>query len=548
MTQSAATQPDSPRDATDGPVARSAVVTNRYRDSVALMRMAAAAAEIGGVQSVAVVMATEANLLDAATKGFAVDSDSLGVTPTANDVFIGVIGQDRACALALAAVSEDLAGTRASTPAAGTSGGSQPEAAASISSAFQRVGGSAEAHSSLDGGLVSVAVISVPAAFAASEARKALALGMHVMLFSDNVGLDDECDLKQLAAQRGLLLMGPDCGTAMINGVPLGFANVVRRGSVTVIGASGTGMQEVMAHLHRLGSGVRQAIGCGGRDLHLRVGGSTMIQALRLAEADGEVEAVVLVSKPPDPAVLKAVAEAARPLIARGVPVILSATGLHHGDLAETGLHVADSLEDAARIAFGLASAGPGVSLATATASALIPTAGALITTAGAPVVMTGQGETRVVGAFSGGTLKTEFVHLLRDLPANVRVHAVDFGDDEYTKGRPHPMIDPGVRDREVIRALGDPAVAVVHFDVVLGFGAASDPIGGLLKQLVVMPSDRSSLLCAHVLGTELDPQGRDGVVRRLTDAGVNVFDTNAQAANFIRSAVTGPAREGHGS
>lgn len=545
MTQSATTQPDSPRDAMDGPVARSAVVTNRYRDSVALMRMAAAAAEIGGVQSVAVVMATEANLIDAATKGFAVDSDSLGVTPTANDVFIGVIGQDRACALALAAVSEDLAGTRASTPAAGTSGGSQSEAAASITSAFQRAGSSAEADPSLDAGSVSVAVISVPASFAASEARKALALGMHVMLFSDNVELDDECDLKQLAAQRGLLLMGPDCGTAMINGVPLGFANVVRRGSVTVIGASGTGMQEVMAHLHRLGSGVRQAIGCGGRDLHLRVGGSTMIQALRLAETDGEVEAVVLVSKPPDPAVLKAVAEAARPLITRGVPVILSATGLHHGDLAETGLHVADSLEDAARIAFGLASAAPGVSLATATASEPIATAGA---PAGAPVVMTGQGETRVVGAFSGGTLKTEFVHLLRDLPANVRVHAVDFGDDEYTKGRPHPMIDPGVRDREVIRALGDPAVAVVHFDVVLGFGAASDPIGGLLKQLVVMPSDRSTLLCAHVLGTELDPQGRDGVVRRLTDAGVKVFDTNAQAANFIRSAVTGPAREGHGS
>ncbi len=541
MTQSAATQPDSPVDATDGPVARSTVVTNRYRDSVALMRMAAAAAEIGGVQSVAVVMATEANLLDAATKGFAVDSDSLGVTPTANDVFIGVIGEDRACALALAVVSEDLAGSRASTPAAGTSGGSQTEAAASISSAFQRAGGSAEAHSSLDGGLVSVAVISVPAAFAASEARKALALGMHVMLFSDNVGLDDECDLKQLAAQRGLLLMGPDCGTAMINGVPLGFANVVRRGSVTVIGASGTGMQEVMAHLHRLGSGVRQAIGCGGRDLHLRVGGSTMIQALRLAQADGDVEAVVLVSKPPDPAVLRAVAEAARPLIARGVPVILSATGLHSGDLAETGLHVADSLDDAARIASRLASAAPGGSLATTTTS--VP-----LTTAGAPFVLPGRGETSVVGAFSGGTLKTEFTHLLRDLPANVSVHAVDFGDDEYTKGRPHPMIDPGVRDREVIRAMSDPAVAVVHFDVVLGFGAASDPIGGLLSQLAVMPASRSTLLCAHVLGTELDPQGRDGIVRRLTDAGVNVFDTNAQAANFIRSAVTGPEREGHGS
>ena len=214
---------------------------------------------------------------------------------------------------------------------------------------------------------------------------------------------------------------------------------------------------------------------------------------------------------------------------------------LHHGDLAETGLHVADSLEDAARIASGLATPTTGGSPATAATS--VP-----LTTAGAPVVMTGRGETRVVGAFSGGTLKTEFVHLLRDLPANVRVHAVDFGDDEYTKGRPHPMIDPGVRDREVIRALGDPVVAVVHFDVVLGFGAATDPIGGLLKQVAVMPADRSTLLCAHVLGTELDPQGRDGIVRRLTDAGVNVFDTNAQAVSFIRSAVMGPVGVGHGS
>ncbi len=517
-------QPDAVA-ALEGRVARSAVVVNRYRDSVALMRVAAAAMAIDGVHSVTVVMATEANLADAAEKGFATDADTFGSSPTANDVFIGVIGDEDACANALDEVRSSLSG-RNENPGSTRSGRNDAELTLpnSLSSALHRAGGSDPFDAT------SVAVISVPAVFAAAEARKALGRGMHVMLFSDNVDLQAEAELKRLAGERGLLLMGPDCGTAMINGVPLGFANVVRAGSVTVIGASGTGMQEVMVHLHRLGAGVRQAIGCGGRDLHRSIGGATMIQALTMAAADDGVEAVVLISKPPDPDVLVNVAAAARSLIDRGVPVILSATGLHAGDLPESGFVVADSLEDAALLAVGRSPE--------AVSSEAVSSEPVSSEPVSSEPVLGGSGKTvRVVGAFSGGTLKTEFVHLLSRFPDTVSVQAIDFGDDDYTKGRPHPMIDPSQRDAEVLRALSDPDVDIVHFDVVLGFGASMDPIGSLMAQLPAVADRGPTIISAHVLGTELDPQGRDTIVRRLTDAGVNVFDTNAGAARFIRSA-----------
>src|SRR4030095_10708603 len=132
-----------------------------------------------------------------------------------------------------------------------------------------------------------IALISVPGDYAAAEALKALAQGLNVMLFFDNVAIADERAIKLYARARTLLVMGPDCGTAIVNGVPLGFANVVRRGDIGLVAASGTGLQEVTCRIHNLGGGISQAIGTGGRDLKDAGGGMPVLQgaAARAAAA-----------------------------------------------------------------------------------------------------------------------------------------------------------------------------------------------------------------------------------------------------------------------
>jgi FdrA protein len=226
---------------------RSEVFANRYLDSVALLRLSGDLDAIGGVHVATAVMATPANLARARENGIAVPSEA-----QPNDVFVGVTGEPDACVAALTLARERITAPRAADRVAAGA----PEAPVSLWQHSRR------------GRAADLALISVPGPYAAAEAAKALDLGLHVMLFSDNVSIEDEVALKRRASGRGLLVMGPDCGTAVLNGVPLGFANVVRRGPVAVIGASGTGMQEVMSRVHNFGSGISQAIGCGGRDIN----------------------------------------------------------------------------------------------------------------------------------------------------------------------------------------------------------------------------------------------------------------------------------------
>jgi succinyl-CoA synthetase alpha subunit len=371
---------------------------------------------------------------------------------------------------------------------------------------------------------LSLAVISVPGPFAAAEATKALRLGLHVLLFSDNVSVADEVRLKQEADRLGLLVMGPDCGTAIVAGVPLGFANVVRRGPVGVVGASGTGMQEVTTRLHRAGTGVSHALGVGGRDLSAAVGGRSTLAALEVLGADPATEVIVLISKPPDPAVADRVLAAATAL---GRPVVACVLGGDPGRLRAAGVIPAATLADAADLAAALVAGRPVV------ASGPAPLPAAVHPSAG-------PGRATVRGAFCGGTFAHEAELLLG--AAGVAHVVVDYGDDEYTVGRPHPMIDPALRDAAVAAALEDPTTAVVVVDVVLGHGSASDPIGGLLTAVGDARSRASRPavpVVAHVCGTDDDPLGRGGVVAALEAAGVAVAEANAEAVAWAVALVT---------
>jgi FdrA protein len=349
------------------------------------------------------------------------------------------------------------------------------------------------------------------------------------MMFSDNVAIADEVALKREARERGLLVMGPDCGTAIIGGVPLGFANVVPRGDIGIIGASGTGVQEVSCLIARYGRGISHAIGTGGRDLKDEVGAITTLMAIDALDADDGTAHVVLISKPPAAAVAGAVLERVARSKKTFTICFLGAQDL----VLPANARAAATLKAAAEIAAGLPATG-----------AAKPAPGPL------------RGD-RVRGLFAGGTLCTEaqlvFRHAGLSVMSNIPAPGasamtgssdghlmIDLGADEFTRGRPHPMLEPAVRDAPLAEALGDPEVGIILLDVVLGHGGHPDPAGHLAG--VLAGRSDGPLLIASVTGTEGDPQPRAEQVQKLVDVGVYVADSNADAAEAAIAALGAPA------
>ncbi|HEY3240207.1 MAG TPA: FdrA family protein, partial [Acidimicrobiia bacterium] len=443
-----------------------------YHDSVTLMQVSRQAEELPGVQAAAAVAATPVNLELLARQGFTVDPDGLGP----NDLVICIRAEgEEAADQAVDRVWQLLAG-------AGPAGGPGPAAVAprSVRSAARR-----------DPDL-NLAVLSVPGRHLAYEAAQALQAGLHVFCFSDGLDLATEAAFKQAAAKRGLLFMGADCGTAILDGVGLGFANAVRRGPVGVVGASGTGIQEVTCLLDAAGVGVSQAVGVGGRDLSPEVGGIMTVRALELLAGDHATERLVVVSKPPDPEVARRVADAAA---ATGKPALLAFPGMGSPPPLPAGVAFAGSLEAAA----GWAVASSGAAPPAKDGGATRPAAASWESSARLPAVTPGD----IRGLFSGGTLCYEAMAVVAGVVGQVASNIplrpewrladphrseghtfVDFGDDAMTEGRAHPMIDLSLRNERFRREAADPGTGVVLLDVVLGYGAHPDPAGELLPAI----------------------------------------------------------------
>jgi FdrA protein len=378
-----------------------------------------------------------------------------------------------------------------------------------------------------------LALISVPGPYAAAEATKALLAGLHVMLFSDNVPVEDEVRVKRLARERGLFALGPDCGTALLDGVPLGFANAVPRGRIGLAAASGTGLQAVTCHLAAAGEGVSHAVGLGGRDLSDDVGGLMLEPALAALAADAATSVICVIGKPPGPQTAKKIRAW---LDALGKPWVAHFTGDATGSTAPT-------LEDAALAAVALARGRQHRAVEFSLPDAEIAR---LVADAAAPLK---AGQRFVRGVYAGGTFAQEAAALLRARLGEVGTDArgaghrvVDLGDDVYTVGRPHPMIDGTIRREWIAREAADPATAVILLDVVLGYGAHPDPAGELLAAIETARGHNVAVV-ASVCGTDRDPQGLARQVEALHHAGVVVMPSNAQAARLaarIVARVTG--------
>jgi succinyl-CoA synthetase alpha subunit len=494
-------------------VVRGALPRNSYRDSVELMGIAAQLESLEGVTRAGLVMATPANLAVLAGAGLT-DAVPTGAAPS--DLIVAVQAADTTAADAALATAGRLLAAGSADAGGDGSGGTRPALPQTLAEGLGQLP---------DANLV---LISTPGTYATAETLKALKRGLNVFLFSDNVSEADEAMLKREAARRNLLVMGPDCGTAIVGGIPLGFANAVRRGSIGLAAASGTGLQQVSCLIHRFGGGISHALGTGGRDLHEEIGGVTMRAAVRRLLADEDTRVVVLISKPPAPSVAESILASIRDA---AKPVVVNFLGGDAAMVQSAGAHAAATFEDAARIATDLAA---GLPLDRDGAGTL--TDPALEQEAAGAAAGLPEGAA-ILGLFSGGSLAGEARLILRELLGPGRADRIlDLGDDEYTVGRPHPMIDPRLRSEQIVAAAQDPNVGVVLLDIGLGYGSHPDPAGALAPAIeaaraAASDAGRHLVFVASVCGTDLDPQGLAGQERSLIDAGVQLAASNARAA-----------------
>jgi FdrA protein len=476
-----------------------------YHDSVTLLQVSRTVAELEGVSAAQVAMATDLNVEVLRRMLFDVPA---GAGP--NDLVVAVRAVDEGVlAEAVSVVDRELAGGR---PGGGTGeGGAGPAVRPRTTGAAARAAGG------------SLALVSVPGQHAFVEAMDALEAGLDVLVFSDNVPVEQEVRLKAEAERRGLLVMGPDCGTAVVGGVGLGFANVVRPGPVSLVAASGTGAQQVMCLLDGAGVGLRHCLGVGGRDLSAAVGGASARQALRMLDDDPGTDLIVLVSKPPAPGVESALADVVAGL---RTPVLTALLGPGRPDLTAAVEQTVRTLGRPWREPRWWR----------------------------APVERAGP-YSRLLGAFSGGTLCDEAMVLawaqIGPVGSNIPLDGaprvrpeesaaghvmIDFGDDELTRGRPHPMIDGTLR-AEWIRHRAEEAARqqkgsrpVLLLDVVLGHAASPDPARELVPAIEAARALADVAVVVSLCGTDEDPQGLDGQAERLRAAGASVHLSNAAA------------------
>jgi FdrA protein len=389
-----------------------------------------------------------------------------------------------------------------------------------------------------------LSLISVAGRYAAAEAMKALQRRLHVMIFSDNVSIEEEKILKDYAHANGLLLMGPDCGTAMINGIPLGFANLVRRGSIGLVAASGTGLQEVSCVIANQGGGISHAIGTGGRDIKREIGAIIFLDALKALSQDEETKVIVLISKPPDQEVLKKIGAEIKNT---KKPVVAILLGGDPEILTKAGAYTASTLEEAGLIAVALASGNSPESVI-----AVKKTRDNAILAQALALTKSSRGR-YLRGLYSGGTLCDEAQLVLKpaigfaysnipldkkfsldDLWKSKENTLLDMGGDEFTYGRPHPMIDFSLRNKRILQEAADPDVAIILLDVVLGFGSHPDPASELVPVILEAKKNAPELhIIGSVTGTDQDPQNRHQVIRKLEEAGMIILQSNCAAAEL---------------
>jgi FdrA protein len=515
-------------------VIKGIVKKGQYYDSVSLMIISHRVKQSQGVLDAAVVMGTGENKALLKASGFLID---LFHDTDDTDLLIAVKAEtSQGADEALASLEAGLEQIKKRSDSPGT------VSPRSLEGAVAALPGA------------NLALISLPGKYAAAEAGKALENGLHVMIFSDHVPLEQELELKKYAREKHLLVMGPDCGTAIINGVPLAFANEVKPGHIGVVAASGTGLQEVTTLISNGGGGISQAIGTGGRDIKKEIGGITFLSAIAALAADENTHALLLVAKPPHPDVLEKIGSAVQKV---KKPVAAVFLGADPEQVKAYGIIPAPHLEAGARAILELA----GLEVRFPGGMDMEKTAAQLLKK------LTKQ-QKYLRALFSGGTFCSETQVLLGDVPGifsnaptarssplgdpwkSEQHTVVDLGEDEFTLGKPHPMIDFSTRSQRLLREADDRETAVILLDLVLGYGAHMNPLAELIPVIKAVQEraragGREIPIIGSVTGTDQDPQNRSLVVEALKKAGVIVCRSNAEASGLCKQII---CPGGHGT
>jgi succinyl-CoA synthetase alpha subunit len=535
-------------------VRRAVIRKNRYFDSVFLMRVARRIASQRGMSDASAVLATEANRKVLIGMGYGDDGHDLDFAAAGpNDLVIALEGEETAVEAIAANADSYLSQTLETSSGTGQSS-PRPR---SISEAMERRPD------------CSLAVISVPGEYAAREARTALQKGLHVFLFSSNVAVDDERSLKIEARKRGLMVMGPDCGTAYLGGAGIGFANAVRHGPIGIVGSTGTGMQEFASLVHQAASGISNAIGTGSRDVSDAIGGISTLMGIDALEADPATEVIAVVSKPPGATFTATLRErlgrCAKPVVPCLIGAEPDSLGMHgpEGSRERPKLQWAFTIDEAVTSALEATGANE---------PAFLRSDERVVRERAVAEIGKMRPEQRHVrGLFAGGTFcyqaqamflrsgllvhSNEPLHGMPELPdphESRESSFVDMGAEIFVQGRPHPMIDASLRRKRLEREGEDPSVAVILLDFILGAISSPDPVGDLLgavRNVQDKARSRGGHLCvvASVCGTDKDKQGLESQKAALTEAGVLVFPSGAKAANFCREAALMLAHKGDG-
>lgn len=507
---------------------KSYISKNTFRDSVYLMRLSGVVRGFDGVIEAEVIIGTDHNKKFLGSGGLW--TEEIEKEAGANDLIIAVKAENEE--KAELAIQGALVELNKSVERENLLGEFVPR---TFETALKNLPGA------------NMALLSIPGRYVEREAEQILDAGLHLMIFSDNVSLESEVKLKKIALEKNLLVMGPDCGTAIINGVPLAFSNEVKRGKIGIVAAAGTGLQEVSTLINNLGEGISQGIGTGGRDVKKAVGGITMIQGLKALIEDRDTEVIVIVSKPPDPEVSEkvlAVAEKSKK------PVVVNFIGGDLENVRNAGCEPAATLKEAAQKAVNLVR-----NLPAADGNDTYSTDQKLIA---AEKERYKNGQRYLRALYSGGTLAYETLVILKESIGTIytnlsfedaekitdvyksREHTViDFGEDEFTQGRLHPMIDPTLRNTRIVSEAKDPETAVIALDLVLGYNAHPDPAGSALEAIreakaLAAKEKRHLTFVTTVCGTDQDFQKRSEQVAKLKEEGVLVFPSNADAADFL--------------
>lgn len=492
---------------------------NSYYDSVTLMLFSSRLAVIEGIEEAAIMMGSAHNIDLMLSSN--VLSQELANKATSNDLLIGIRASSEAV------IQEALKVLDEQFNAKQTSSNTQTKQ-------FKSVKAAKNYNSHLN-----LSIISTPGRFAKAEVVESLKNDLNVLLFSDNVSIEDEVDLKNQAIEKGLLMMGPDCGTAIINGVALGFANKIKAGSIGLIAASGTGLQEVSSLIDLFGGGITQAIGVGGRDMKEQVGGRMTLFALDALINDPATEVIGIISKPPSLPVMQKIQERIQSTNKKVVTCFLGASA---STTKPDHLYETFTLENAARYLV-------------AVSQGLHPEPAKPLSLEGLPKRNPDNKGTFIRGLYTGGTLAYEamliFQKSLNNVYANIAMKEsfklpnpdqsiehtiVDLGEDYFTDGLAHPMIDPRLRNERLIREANDSSTAVILLDCVIGYGSHENPaleIVQSIKQSKQNSHGKTIDYVASVTGTASDVQSRAKQIAILEDAGVTVLPTNAQAAQY---------------